>query len=367
MKKPDVLIVGGGVIGLTTAYYLARAGAQVQLLDQGDFGRESSWAGAGSILVGRTRRAASPLAQLREESARLFPQLSADLREQTGIDNGYMRCGGLNCIHTPEEWRHRTRKKRIEAVDWKILDTHQLRDLEPALSSRLPGAVYFPNVAQVRNPRHLKALVAACRRLGVQLKAGCPVYSFRTGGSRIRTARCPAGDIAAGQFLIAAGAWSGLLMELLHCSCPVRPVRGQIALLKVPSPLFSRVINSGSQYLVPRPDGRVLVGSTEEEVGFDKSTTASAIQELLGLAQDLVPALGNSHLERCWAGLRPGTPDRRPYLGPVPDWDNLFVASGHFRSGIQLSPGTAKVMTQTLLGELCCVSLDAFRLDRCLK
>ncbi len=364
MKSPDVLIIGGGVIGLTTAYYLARAGARVQLLDQGDFGQESSWAGAGSILVGKPKRVSSPLVQLRAKSALLFPQLSDELREQTGIDNGYVKCGGLDCGCTQEQLLQRARAGRDEEAACEVLDARQLLELEPALSPRLPGAVYFPDVAQVRNPRHLKALVAACGQLGVRLTAGSPVYSLQRQGSVIRAARCPQGDLSAGTFLIAAGAWSGLLMELVECSCPIRPVRGQIALLKVVSPLFSRVINSGPRYLVPRPDGRILVGSTEEEVGFDKHTTAEAIQGLLELARGLVPTLGQSHLERCWAGLRPGTPDRRPYLGQVPGWNNLFVASGHFRSGIQLSPGTAKVMTEALLGEVPSVPLDAFRLDR---
>ena len=364
MKSPDVLIIGGGVIGLTTGYFLARAGARVQILDQNDFGRESSWAGAGIVQVGKPKRLSSPMVQLRAESAALFASLSDELRQQTGIDNGFVRCGGLDCGRTEEQLLQRTRAGRDEEAACEVLDARQLSELEPAMSARLPGAVYFPDMAQVRNPRHMKALVAACVRLGVTMTPGAPVYSLQRQGSVIREARCQQGNLSAGKFLIAAGAWSGLLMDLIECPCPIRPVRGQIALLKVASPLFSRVINSGSRYLVPRPDGRILVGSTEEEAGFDKRTTAAAIQGLLELARDLVPSLSDSHLERCWAGLRPGTPDRRPYLGPVPGWDNLFVASGHFRSGIQLSPGTAKVITEALLGQVPSVPLDAFRLGR---
>ena len=143
----------------------------------------------------------------------------------------------------------------------------------------------------------------------------------------------------------------------------IRPVRGQIALVAGP-PLLRRIILAGDHYLVPRPDGRVLIGSTEEDVGFDRRTTAEAIQELLAFALKLVPALAPAALERCWAGLRPGSPDGRPFLGPAPGVANLFVAAGHFRSGIMLSLGTARVMTDLLLGRETAVPLDAFAADR---
>jgi glycine oxidase len=141
-------------------------------------------------------------------------------------------------------------------------------------------------------------------------------------------------------------------------------VRGQIALLQTGRPLIRRVLLQGARYLVPRPDGRVLAGSTEEDAGFDKRTTAGAIAELVRFAASLVPALAGAHLERCWAGLRPGSPDGLPFLGPVPGLANLFVAAGHFRAGIQLSPATGLVMKELLLGQRPSVALEAFRLDR---
>jgi glycine oxidase len=183
-------------------------------------------------------------------------------------------------------------------------------------------------------------------------------------GDRVSTAVCLEGKLPAGNFVIASGAWSDILLSHVGWRSDIRPVRGQIALLNVAPPLFSRVLMAGAEYLVPRPDGRVLVGSTEEDVGFDKRTTAEAIQHLLAMAITLVPGLGKAPVERCWAGLRPGSPDGRPFLGRVPGFCNLYVAAGHFRSGIMLSAGTGVVMKELLLGQPASVPLEPFALDR---
>src|SRR5438105_2705973 len=162
---PDVLVLGGGVIGLTTAYFLAREGVRVTLLDKGDFGQEASWAGAGILPPGNPAHARSPVDQLRAHSSALFPTLSSELRERTGIDNGYLRCGGLEFIcqegeAAAEEWRS-------EGIAVERLEEKQLRQLEPGLRPGLGAAYHLPEMAQVRNPRHLQALLAACRSLGV--------------------------------------------------------------------------------------------------------------------------------------------------------------------------------------------------------
>src|SRR5262249_55051059 len=191
---------------------------------------------------------------------------------------------------------------------------------------------------QVRNPRHLKALLAGCHSLGTLLFPGCPVYGFERQGDRITAVQTETGKLAAGKFVLAAGAWTEALLQPLGWRTGIHPVRGQIALLNCGTPLLRRVLMHGKRYLVPRPDGRVLIGSTEENAGFDKRTTSVAISELLTFALELVPGLAEVPLERCWAGLRPGSPDELPYLGPVPGLDNLVVAAGHFRAGLQLSP-----------------------------
>jgi glycine oxidase len=219
-------------------------------------------------------------------------------------------------------------------------------------------------MAQVRNPRHLKALLAGCASWGTRLLPGCPVHGFERQGSRIAAVLTGEGRLAASRFALAAGAWTDALLQQVGWRPGIHPVRGQIALLNTGTPLFQRVLLQGKRYLVPRPDGRVLIGSTEEDAGFDKRTTAGAIGDLLNFAMRLVPGLAEAPLERCWAGLRPGSPDELPYLGPVPGLDNLFVAAGHFRAGIQLSPGTGVVMKELLLGQKLTVPLEGFRLDR---
>jgi glycine oxidase len=365
----DVLILGGGVIGLTTAYFLARERARVTVLDKGDFGQEASWAGAGILPpaqtseVSKTSEVCSGIDQLRGHSAVLFPSLSEELRQLTGIDNGYLRCGGLEFLSGPkeaeEEWH-------AQGMTLQTLDEPALARLEPNLARGLGLANYLPDMAQLRNPRHLKALLAACKSRGVTLRPGCAVHGFVSDGPRIQAVKTLDDNLPAERFLLASGAWTGPLTESLGCSIPIKPVRGQIALLNTSTPVFRRILLWGSRYLVPRPDGKVLVGSTEEHAGFDKRTTSQAIADLLQLANRLVPDLGSAHLERCWAGLRPGSPDGLPFLGPIPGWDNLFVAAGHFRAGIQLSPGTALVMKECLLGRPPSFAIDGFSLERSL-
>jgi glycine oxidase len=361
-KSPDVLIIGGGVIGLTTAYFLAREGVRVEVVDRGDFGREASWAGAGILPPGNPGLARNAYDQLRGHSAALFPALSADLRERTGIDNGFVRCGGLEFLGQADE--ETAREWRGEGIASETLDEKALAGLEPALAPGLGRAYYLPDLAQVRNPRHLQALLAGCRALGVALRGGCPLEGFERHSDRVTAARTAAGPLPAGKFVLATGAWTDSLLDALGWRPGIRPVRGQIALLNTGAPLFRRVLLWGSRYLVPRPDGRVLAGSTKEDVGFVKRTTAAAISELLTLAATLVPGLALAHLEQCWAGLRPGSPDGWPFLGPVPGCANLWVAAGHFRSGIQLSPATGLVMKEVLLGQEPTMSLEPFRLDR---
>jgi glycine oxidase len=167
------------------------------------------------------------------------------------------------------------------------------------------------------------------------------------------------------RLLIASGAWSERLLSQLGLRTGISPVRGQMALFHPPAPLLTRVVCVEKRYLVPRDDGRILVGSTEEpEAGFEKRTTDPGIAQLTEFAIRLVPALADVPVEKTWAGLRPGSPDGMPFLGPIPGWQNAFVAAGHFRAGIQLSPATGRIMADLILGRLPDTPMDAFRADR---
>jgi glycine oxidase len=360
-EHPDVLVLGGGVIGLTTAYFLAGEGARVALLDQGDFGQQASWAGAGIIPPGNPERAPTPFDHLRAHSSAMYPALSRQLREETGLDNGYVVCGGLELLDgvavAEDEWRS-------EGIVFRELDRESLHRLEPGLAPGLSRAYHLPDMAQVRNPRHVKALLAGCRARGVDLRPNCAGRSLVLRGSRLEGVETDQGRLTAGRYLLATGAWTDPLLAQAGWRPGIRPVRGQIALLHTGTPGVRPVLLHGKRYLVPRTDGRVLVGATEEEAGFDARPTAGGIAGLLAFAASLVPALAEAPLERCWAGLRPGSPDGMPFLGEVPGWANLYVAAGHFRAGIQLSPATGQVMTELLLGRPTTIPLDAFRLDR---
>jgi glycine oxidase len=366
-KTCDVVVVGGGAIGLSVAYYCAREGLHVTVLERGKLGREASWAGAGIIPAARAAGAQSAYAKLLGASSEMFPQLSADLREETGIDNGYVRCGGLE-IGFNERDAHALRSAAghysKEGVVWAPVTVSQTLEIEPALTGTFHVAYHIPDMAQVRNPRHIKALAAACARRGVQLNTGVMAYGFEVDGDRVIGIRTQEGRIAAANTVVTAGAWSGGLLQSLGTALPVKPIRGQIALVTTDTPLLRHVIMMGKEYLVPRLDGRVLVGSTEEDVGFECRATPAGISGLLDSAISICPALGQAHLERAWAGLRPGSPDSKPFIGPVPGYGGILVAAGHFRAGLQLSPVTGLLVKQLLLGQPTPVALHAFRLDR---
>jgi glycine oxidase len=362
----DVVIVGGGVIGLSIAYELAGQGVAVRVLEQSHVGQEASWAGAGILPPGNLERATSPEARLRAHSHSLWPEWTNSLYESSGIDNGYRNCGGLEIqpqANAPQfdcdiqAWRD-------EGLIVERLSKLQLGEVESVVASDEVVAAHLPELCQVRNPRHLKALQAACATRGVDIVEGEPVVDFNRDSERITSVRTPRTTHTAGRFCIASGAWSRQLLMQAGYDTPLEPVRGQIVLLNAQPLPFRHVIQSGPRYLVPRPDGRILIGSTEEHVGFDKRNTAAAVAELIDFAVSLVPSLSEATYERSWAGLRPCTPDGLPYLGQVPETRNLFVATGHFRAGLQLSPATAVLMRQVLLDQPTTISLNGLACNR---
>lgn len=363
-KHPDVAIIGGGIIGLTSAYFLAKAGLSVEVFDRGDFGKEASWAGAGILPPGNVNGAATPIDKLRAIGSTRFPEFSQELRELTGLDNGYLRCGGIEFIdEDPTEildlWR-------AEGIVFDRIPRAMRETLMPGIGDVGGEPYLLPDCAQVRNPRHLQALIAACEQVGVTLRPRTEFTSYPpTWGEDPKTGQMGFREWN-GRRLITAGAWSnGLLTNIGERGPGVHPVRGQIVLLKTPERILNRVLMIGKRYLVPRADGHILVGSTEEpEAGFEKGNTAEAVAGLIGFAIRTVPALASAELVKCWSGLRPGSPDGLPFIGPVPGWNNVFVATGHFRAGVQLSIGTAQLITELFTGQPTCVPLEAFAVDR---
>lgn len=367
MSNPDVIIVGGGVIGLSIAYALAREGVRSTVLDRRELGREASWAGAGLIPPESERPATLPMGALRSWSARLYPEWSSALKDETGIDNGYRRTGGVDVALTLEEdqaLRTSAGRWRVEGITYERLAPGDFGRVEPALNPELRVAYFLPDRAQIRNPRHLRALAASVLKRGASLRPGKEILGFDVDGGRVTAVRTAEGPVACGCVIVAAGAWSGQLLETVGVQAPTPPLKGQIVLLRSQRPLLSRIVEHGKNYLVPRDDGRILVGATEEDAGYDSRTTSSGVMELLGEAIRLCPSLAGAEVEMAWAGLRPGSLDSRPYLGPVPGLENLIVATGHKRAGLQLSPATAEVVADLVLGRPPRVDLSSFRLDR---
>lgn len=359
----DVLIVGGGVIGLSIARELALAGLRVTVADRQELGREASWAGAGILPPAVPGSPETPLARLTRATHALWPALSEELLAATGIDNGFRRCGGLfispSAVPVPAVTFRPPETAGLdeEIAAWReaglkveLLDAAALKACEPQLDPSLTAAYRLPEQCQVRNPRHLKALRAHCEQLGVQLLTQTPVERLRIARDRVIGVETSTGLLPAGRVVIAAGAWSQSLLPPPPVA-DFEPVRGQILLLRLPEPPLRHVVECGSRYLVPRDDGRVLVGSTEERVGFEKQTTRPAMEGLAAFAASIAPILRTAEREREWAGLRPFTQQGVPYIGAVPHWNGLFLAAGHFRAGLHLSAITGRLMRELLTGQ----------------
>lgn len=365
-KTADIVIVGAGVIGLSTALRLAQKGMQVLVVERREVGREASWAGAGMLPPGNLALAETPEARLRAYSHQLWADFARELHELTGIDTGYSRCGAvelndpMNSDHLGD-WRTQLRSEEIVFED---LNANQLGEFAPHLDSSFSEAVYLPNFGQIRNPRYLKALQTACRLNQVQFLQHDHVTLHRSESGMV-TVESTESTIVAHTVCVAAGAWSRALLEKVGCPIPVHPVRGQIAQLRPVDVSFDHVIQIGRRYLVPRKDGLVLVGATEEFCGYSKQVTSAGMRGLLEFAEGIVPSLATAEVVRQWAGLRPGSADELPFLGAVPNCENLYVATGHFRSGLQMSIGTAEIMCQLITGqqpEICLAGLEVDRI-----
>lgn len=326
---------------------LARGGASVRVLERGQCGLESSWAAAGIITPPAAHRR-DTLGRLTAESCKLFPGFANDLRERTGVDPEYRVCGSVEVLLDEQQLRTAQGRERAEQKT-ALLEPLQARAIEPALTGDFLAARYQPSTAQVRPPRLLKALRRAAETAGAVMHEHCPASGLRLAGKRITGVRTPEGDFSAKHVILTAGCWSSLLNERLAALMPVTAVQGQM-LLYEEGPALGHVIERGLNYIVPRADGRILVGATQEaKPGHNKQVTAGSVASLGGFARRLVPGLANARLVAAWAGLRPGTPDHRPYIGPVPEMIGLIAATGHFRSGIIFTPVTASVVADLVL------------------
>ena len=364
IQSAEVVIVGGGVIGCSIAYHLAREKVDVLLLEQGQIGREASWASAG-ILTHGDPSSRKPRQQLAAQSRAMFAPLCEELRELTGVDPEYRASGGLRLFFSEEEISHaRQWYEQSVAADIRaeFLQPPELQQLEPVISSSAVAGLHFLDDGSVRNPRWVRALALGAQKLGARVIEAVPVIDFEFKGDRVQAAITPAGRIEGEHFVLAAGAWSNRLGESLGINLPVFPSRGQIVLLESVPRKIERVIHASGCYLVPRSDGKVIVGATVESVGYNKSTSVEGIQELLDWALEVAPGLKDMAFVRCWSGLRPATKRGGPFLGQVEGFDNVIVATAHNRNGILLSAVTGRLIAELISLGKASFPIDAFAL-----
>ena len=363
MAQPDVLIVGGGVIGASIAYHLAEAGTRVTVLERGRAGGHASLASAG-LLHPILSAGAHPVRELSLASFALYPDLVARLREITGIDPEYQVPGFLMVALGEDEVELRVAElddPLAETYGLQLLSGDEARALEPGLSPRVEAAVHKPRGAQVYAPSLLQAYTHAAARLGTTVRRGVEVTDLCTQWGRVIGARTADGEeIRAGHTVIATGAWTQYTAARLGVNLPVYPMRGQIlALHAIPAPL-RHIVFGADVYLSPKAEGSLVVGATYEEAGFDDRLTAAGVGWLLSAAQIVAPAVAGMTFRQAWAGLRPASPDRIPLLGAVPGWEGVTIATGHTAEGVLLSAITGKMIAQHVRGEPTDLPLEPF-------
>ncbi len=365
MSLPDVIIVGGGVMGCGIALRLRQAGVTVTVLERSIPGAEASSAAAGILAPQMESEGPGPFLELCLRSRALFAGLATELRELTGVDIAYLPCGVLKTAFSEAQAHH------LEAtVAWQhglglraeLLDGAQARQLEPQLSPHALAAAHFPDDHQVDNRLLVRALSMAAARVGATFRSGY-VRGVLVESGRVTGVDLDGEPLRAAIVIIAAGSWSGLVQGVSLDPRVVRPARGQMLQLQTRLPLASHILTSEKGYLVPRADGRMIAGSTMEFAGFDKQVTAEGLARILSMALELCPALGQASVSESWAGFRPYTEDHLPILGPGP-LPGLLLATGHFRNGILLAPLTARLLTQCVLGDHPSIELAPFHYAR---
>ncbi len=344
----DVIVVGGGVIGCAVAFALARAGVSVLVVERDRVGAHASGASAG-MLAPLTESPGEGLAQaIGLEAFELFPSLVEEIRELSGIDPGFRRSGILRLAEADEVVRLREQAARLEGQGCEWLGAEELHKLDVRFAPELAGAVWSPHEGYVDGFLLTRAYAAAAARRGARFQPGTTVTGLRLRGSRVEGVRSSAGAFAAREVVLCTGAWTRLVEDWLDVSLPVEPVKGQMVALESPDPEPRFVFWGRGAYAVPR-SGVLRVGATVEREGFDVRPTAAGIGSLLNGVTRLMPCVSECGLKRAWAGLRPGTPDDLPLLGPVAGVFGLTVAAGHYRTGILLSGYTGLAVADWIL------------------
>lgn len=349
MPKPvieiaaDVIVVGAGIIGLAVAERMLMLGAKVTVLERSLTGRESSWAGGGILAPLYPWNYADEVIRLADRSARQFPVWTGNLLRETGIDPEYEQ-SGLLMLPTYDE---------AAALHWCAMQAVPVEQRTMAGflgdGTQVSGqALFFPGIAQVRNPKLLQALQRRIMQLGGRIIENCAISGFKTANGYIQSVQSACGEFRADHYIVCAGAWSKAVLGEHTLLSDIKPVKGQMLLFKYDVPPISAIFVQNDVYLIPRRDGHLLVGSTLEKTGFDKQPTQAAYDYLFSCAQAMLPSLGRKSAIQHWAGLRPGSPHNIPTIGQHPEILNLWINSGHFRYGVTMAPTSAEILANEI-------------------
>lgn len=348
-----VIVIGGGVIGAAVALQLAEQRFAVTVIERGLMGSESSWAGAGLLSALLPWQYPEPVNRLIQAGRAMYPEWTRQLALESGVDPEYSVSGMLVLPEFDEGAALAWAARNQEPVEFVSAQSHL-----PLLAQDSP-ALWMPSVAQVRNPRLLKSIQTLLLKRGVELQERVTANAFEMAGDRVVSLATSKGRQTADFFIVAAGAWTPALLP--SPKLDIRPMRGQIVLLKGAFRLFRHIVYQEGFYIIPRLDGHVLLGSTLEEAGFDKGTTDEARMALLSRAKMVLPILESFEVVRQWSGLRPASPDNIPAIGAHPEIANLFVCSGHFRYGVTMAPSSAALLVDLILGRQPMIDPEPYR------
>lgn len=364
----DVAIIGGGINGSSIAYQLSKIGKKVVLLEKNQLACEASSAAAGMLAAQAEIEQDGPFFQLALKSQSMFQALSNELLEMTGIDIEFIQKGMIKIAETEEMAKEVQQQAAFQRnwdpeIEW--LDRNSLLKLEPSLSQNVTGGMYLPNDGHVQPAKLSQAFANAAELLGATILENTEVLSLIYENDRVIGVKTTLGNLHCQQVVLATGAWASKLLQETGLDITVYPVKGECFSVKTDTPIINRTIFSDKRcYIVPKRNGEIYIGATQVENTFDKKVTPGGIIRLIERAVKLVPQIKDAPWERVWAGVRPQTGDGLPYIGEHPFKKGLFIAAGHYRNGILLSPVTGTLVADLLQGKSDENLLKAFRIDR---
>lgn len=352
----NVLIIGGGIIGLSLVRELRKKDVRrITILERGAIGRESSYAAAGMLAPNAETDRADAFTSFCTESLRLYPNFAAELLDETGVDIELDRNGTLYLAFTEKdsaEIRHRYEWQKRAGLTLEHLTAQETRRAEPFVSPDVRESLFFPDDWQVENRKVLRAMEKYAEINQIKIVENTEITHLLTENDKIIGAATESEKFFAEKVVLTTGAWTSLIKTVGFALPQVKPIRGQMIGFQTAKRLFAKVIYTPRGYIVPRADGRILVGATLEDAGFDKTVTDAGEKLLMGAALEISPSIANLEIIEKWAGLRPLAADGLPILGEFAGYDNLFIATAHYRNGILLAPLTAKILAEKIAKNL---------------